>query len=71
MRRGCTTGIGLSRVTNSDSKPIKQPSSNREMRSDHYLDFLEAKINLATKSGFDVDASEINPILFPHQRDIA
>ncbi len=34
-----------------------------------YLDFLNGKIEIATHSGFEVDASEISPILKPHQRD--
>lgn len=35
-----------------------------------YLSFLRAKMQLAKKAGFDVEDSEINPILKPHQRDI-
>lgn len=35
-----------------------------------YLDFLKDKIKMAHKSGLDIDASEINPMLKPHQRDI-
>ena len=35
-----------------------------------YLDFLKRKIRLAEFDGFDVDDSEINPILKPHQRAI-
>jgi len=34
-----------------------------------YLDFLNSKIEIATQSGFEVDLSEISPILKPHQRD--
>jgi hypothetical protein len=40
--------------------------------TDHtdYLNFLRGKIKLAASDGFDVDPSEINPLLKPHQRDI-
>lgn len=34
-----------------------------------YEDFLKTKIELATESGFDIDDSEINAALMPHQRD--
>ena len=33
-----------------------------------YDDFLRSKITVAVDSGFEVDDSEINPILKPHQR---
>lgn len=35
-----------------------------------YVDFLRNKIRLADFAGFDIDDSEINPILKPHQRAI-
>ncbi|MBD1589491.1 DNA methyltransferase [Pseudomonas typographi] len=35
-----------------------------------YIDFLRQKIRLADFAGFEVDDSEINPILKPHQRAI-
>ena len=35
-----------------------------------YDDFLKAKIRMASLDGIDCDASEINPLLKPHQRDI-
>jgi len=35
-----------------------------------YLEFLQSKICLSQPSGFDVDKSEINPILKTHQKDI-
>lgn len=35
-----------------------------------YKNFLENKIRLAEKTGFTIDESEVNPILFPHQRDV-
>lgn len=35
----------------------------------NYIDFLKAKIDVAPKSGFEIDASDVNPILLPHQRD--
>lgn len=34
-----------------------------------YLDFLNSKIEIATHSGFEVDASEISSVLKPHQQD--
>jgi len=34
-----------------------------------YAGFLAAKAQLATAAGLDVDASDVNPILKPHQRD--
>lgn len=33
-----------------------------------YDEFIKSKVRLATTDGFDVDDSEINPILKPHQR---
>lgn len=35
-----------------------------------YLDFLKDKIALSSKTGFEIDQSEINPILKPHQKDV-
>ena len=35
----------------------------------NYREFLETKIEIAHKSGFSIDESEINPRLLPHQRD--
>lgn len=35
-----------------------------------YKDFLKAKVAVAPKTGFDIDDSEINPMLKPHQRAI-
>lgn len=34
-----------------------------------YLEFLKSKIDIAPETGFDIDISEINPVLLPHQRD--
>lgn len=34
-----------------------------------YIDFLKSKVEVAPVSGFHVDASEVNPVLKPHQRD--
>ncbi len=39
----------------------------REKQS--YLDFLKSKMVIAPESGFDIDPSEVNPVLKPHQRD--
>jgi DNA modification methylase len=41
-----------------------------EITMSAYVDFLRKKIRLADFAGFDIDDSEINPILKPHQRDI-
>ncbi|WP_244134543.1 DNA methyltransferase [Burkholderia gladioli] len=40
------------------------------MTSDKYTDFLRRKIRMASFDGFDVEPSEINPVLKPHTRDI-
>jgi DNA modification methylase len=37
--------------------------------SDSYLDFLRSKIATAPRAGMEVDAGELHPRLFPHQRD--
>ena len=34
-----------------------------------YEEFLRTKVELATDSGFDIDTSELNPALKPHQKD--
>lgn len=34
-----------------------------------YSEFLAAKIDIAEDTGFEVDPSEVNPALLPHQRD--
>lgn len=34
-----------------------------------YLDFLKSKIEIASESGFEIEPSEINPALKPHQAD--
>ncbi len=34
-----------------------------------YIDFLHSKIEIAKDTGFDINDSDINPILKPHQRD--
>lgn len=33
-----------------------------------YIDFLKSKMVIAPETGFDIDVSEINPALLPHQR---
>ena len=35
-----------------------------------YREFVKAKIKMAELKGVPCEKSEINPILFPHQRDI-
>lgn len=37
--------------------------------NEDYLAFLRAKVRVAAQLGFDVDDSDIHPILKPHQRD--
>lgn len=40
-----------------------------EKANGKYLEFLEEKIATAPVSGFDIDISELNPALKPHQKD--
>ena len=35
-----------------------------------YKDFLRQKIKMANFNGFDVQPTDLSPILYPHQRDI-
>ena len=37
---------------------------------DAYLQFLRNKIKLASFDGYDIEASSLHSVLFPHQRDI-
>lgn len=39
------------------------------MKEISYLDFLKEKIELAKITGFEIDESELNPALLPHQKD--
>ena len=36
----------------------------------NYEEFLASKFNFCTSSGFVISQEAINPMLFPHQRDI-
>lgn len=36
----------------------------------NYLEFLQNKMKLSENSGFDIDESELNPALLPHQKDV-
>jgi len=36
----------------------------------NYINFVRSKVAIAKTSGFEILDSEINPMLFPHQRDI-
>jgi len=36
----------------------------------NYDEFLKAKVNLDTRTGFEIREDQVNPILFPHQKDI-
>jgi len=40
------------------------------MSATPYEEFLKEKVNFDKIFGFDIDIDQINPILFPHQRDI-
>lgn len=40
------------------------------MTEPSYLDFLRGKAASAPETGFDVPAEDLNPKLFPWQRDI-
>lgn len=42
--------------------------SATQITTSDYQSFIKAKVSLADVSGFDVDDSEINPLLKPHQR---
>jgi len=35
-----------------------------------YREFLKSKMAVSKSSGFKIDQSEINDLLFPHQKDI-
>ncbi len=35
----------------------------------NYIEFLKQKIDVAPKTGLDITADEVNPILLPHQKD--
>lgn len=35
----------------------------------NYLEFLKTKIDIAPESGFDIRPEEVNPIVYPHDRD--
>ena len=35
----------------------------------NYLEFLKSKIEIATDSGFDIEPSQLNKALKPHQKD--
>jgi hypothetical protein len=37
----------------------------------NYYDFLKSKIKIAPDAGFDIDVSELSPVLKPHERDSA
>lgn len=39
------------------------------MKETEYYNFLQSKINIAPLSGFEIEDSELSPILKPHQRD--
>lgn len=40
------------------------------MNQSEYNKFLESKIKLAEKTGFEIQPDEVNPILFPFQNDV-
>jgi DNA modification methylase len=37
--------------------------------TNNYIDFLKSKIDIAPETGFEIETSEINSVLKPHQRD--
>lgn len=47
----------------------KESEDKDTMNTEEYYDFLKEKIDIAKDSGFEIDPSEVNPILKPHQRD--
>lgn len=40
------------------------------MDNSKYMDFLKSKMAIAKDTGFEIDTSELNPALLPHQKDI-
>ncbi len=40
------------------------------MNHSTYMDFLKSKMAIAKDTGVEIDPSEVNPALLPHQRDI-
>lgn len=40
-------------------------------KKDAYYDFVKNKIQLARRSGFEIDRNDLHPMLFPHQQDVA
>ena len=40
------------------------------MNKSKYMEFLRSKMAIAKDSGFEIDKSELNEALMPHQRDI-
>ena len=55
-------------ISRESPSPTSQPAKHSP-RLQQYLDFIKAKANLASDSGFDVSDDQIHPILLPHQRD--
>lgn len=37
---------------------------------DQYIEFLKGKVDIAPQCGFEIDLSEVNQLLKPHQRDV-
>ncbi|HXE06829.1 MAG TPA: hypothetical protein VN612_02955, partial [Acidobacteriaceae bacterium] len=67
-----STAIESAAVLDSQSGPhvFRDTAGRGLVAGDPYIDFLKAKMCLAKPAGFDCDPSEVNPLLFPHQRDI-
>lgn len=63
--------LSIPAFTVMEADPSPAPSPGRgEGASDDYRAFLEAKIKLATSSGFETALDDINPALAPHARAI-
>jgi hypothetical protein len=56
----------LKLVTYKSGKGSKAPA--KTYNTEDYIQFLKDKAAIATSHGFDIDESEINPILKPHQK---
>lgn len=41
-----------------------------DIKDSKYLAFLKSKMAIAKDTGFEIDTSELNPALLPHQKDI-
>lgn len=74
MRNCCKEKLFFRRLFNKSKKKgaWKSDQSNARafpFKKMEYLEFLKSKIELATESGFEIEPSELNKALKPHQKD--